>query len=1662
MQVGSLEIELFANIARLQRDMDAAKQVVSRATDSIARAATVAKNALASIGGGIGLHQIAQLSDEYAKFTAQLRLATQSHREYAQAYDAVKRIAKSSQADLSATGALYAQVSRATQELGVSQKAVGEITEAVNLALKISGAGAQESAGAVLQLSQAFASGSLRGDEFNSVNEAAPRLMKALADSIGVPVGALRAMAAEGKLTSELIAKALPNALGELRTEAAEVQTIAGSFTLLKNNVLEFVGSQTQASGVVSGLVAGVNLLANNLQLLAGAALTAGAAKLGTMFAGWAAEAHKAVAGALALRAATIAKMQAEVASADATVGNLAATKSMIVAAREEAISKLAGANASIAAARAAITAAEAAGAQSFALRTVRLATAELTAAEAQRAAMVAELAILGQQQARVAAQIASATAAQTAAQTALNGATGAGTVAAGLASRAIGFLGGWVGALITILGLAATAWSVWGNKSKDASQQAAESFDETQVRIIKGLDEQIAKNEKLIQLKNAGMSTKDAEKNLGLMAQLSAASQRLNDINTRSGEFASGKSNTDIELARMQTLRSITDLTEKMAKAEQTGAAVTALSVSERVAAFKKEHATKDEQMQAELKAIADLKGKTAEYDEMVRRIREKYADKGVLQELEKEAALMSELSGLSTDFYKDWDRLTALFKKGHLSVDGLTEAQAKLLAKQPAIKSANDAAAKAIEETAKRATEGAEAWARMSKAQQDATAKSIEDAIKEAEANEERARTFGMTKGAIEALELARLEEQLAQRASLGLTLDEIETLEKLIAAKKRNAAALTEIDTQEARKKEIEEWARTSEQIGQSFADNLMKGGKNVAEYLKDLFRTLILRPILQPVGTALAGAVGGVLGLPGVAQAATGATAGTGLLGSLGGAYSMLSGGLTLGGGLGTGLFGSLAGGLNGAGLGSGLTSATGLAIGESIAGVVGPQVAGAISSGLSMAAAAMPWVAGLAAAVAVFKKLDNSGTYHTGGAASASSAGVSAIRAESLNFQPTRISGETEKMVSGLAQGIVGILDSTALAFGKTAGYTAATAFADDTSKDGAWGALVINKLGQKIVDWQDTRTSRWAPKEFADGEAGQKQYLAELSKSVRTALDGIGLPSWAQKMLDGLGENAGLDEMAKVVEAINVTQVALKQMGDRLVGFADLSESAVSALMAAAGGIQNLAAGASAYYENFYSESEKSASVTKHVSETLASIGLAMPATREGFRALVEAQLKLGEVGAPAVAKLFSVAQAFAELHPLVDATTDAIQQQTDAQQAMRDAASSLLGDVDNAFSVLQRVVGREKSVLQERADATSALIARHKALSDALRSTLDSMRLSDQLVTDRAAAQAQVKAALAVAKAGGPLPDAESLRRALGVLSQDSASMFATQQDYLRDFYTTRNDIAALAKYSDDALTVEEKTLEEIQSQVKSLDAMLAREQEQIDVLKGISTTGLSIVKALEGLRTAMLSARANPLVAGGSAISQAYLSALGRAPDAAGLEYWNSQIAGGLPISAVTDAIANSAEAKIQGLYKELLGRPAEAAGLNYWLDAVKGGESFDAIRAAMMRTDEYRRSLLPGFDIGTNFVPMDMPAVIHEGERIIPAADNRELMRRLSSPSENSAALAKAVEQLTREVEGLRAEARATAGHTEKTSRLLTRVVREDKLIIGTEEA
>src|SRR5690606_6197643 len=176
---------------------------VGAEADGAARSMGLLASAAQGFVAALGVGEIIQVADRYTQLTAQIKLVTNTTQEYARAYQAVRDIARSTQADLSSTATLYARIANATRDMGASQQTVADITEAVNLSLRVSGASAAEASSAMLQLSQAFAGGVLRGEEFNSVIESSPRLIQAIAEGMGVTVGQMRSLAAARKSVVE-------------------------------------------------------------------------------------------------------------------------------------------------------------------------------------------------------------------------------------------------------------------------------------------------------------------------------------------------------------------------------------------------------------------------------------------------------------------------------------------------------------------------------------------------------------------------------------------------------------------------------------------------------------------------------------------------------------------------------------------------------------------------------------------------------------------------------------------------------------------------------------------------------------------------------------------------------------------------------------------------------------------------------------------------------------------------------------------------------------------------------------------------------------------------------------------------------------------------------------------------------------------------------------------------------------------------------------------------------------------------------------------------------------------------------------------------------------------------------------------------------------------
>lgn len=176
----------------------------------------LSSNIITTIGTLVGLNEALQETRRVIDATLarssseqRLRALTNGWDSYAAAQNVAAKAAERFNLSQTEAEQQIAQVYGRLRPLGLSLQEIESVYNGFNTAARLSGANAAESAGAFLQLSQALGAGALRGEEFNSVAEQAPAVLTAIAKVMGEPVGSLKELAKEGKITREVVLKAL-------------------------------------------------------------------------------------------------------------------------------------------------------------------------------------------------------------------------------------------------------------------------------------------------------------------------------------------------------------------------------------------------------------------------------------------------------------------------------------------------------------------------------------------------------------------------------------------------------------------------------------------------------------------------------------------------------------------------------------------------------------------------------------------------------------------------------------------------------------------------------------------------------------------------------------------------------------------------------------------------------------------------------------------------------------------------------------------------------------------------------------------------------------------------------------------------------------------------------------------------------------------------------------------------------------------------------------------------------------------------------------------------------------------------------------------------------------------------------------------------------------
>lgn len=554
-----------------------------------------------------------------------------------------------------------------------------------------------------------------------------------------------------------------------------------------------------------------------------------------------------------------------------------------------------------------------------------------------------------------------------------------------------------------------------------------------------------------------------------------------------------------------------------------------------------------------------------------------------------------------------------------------------------------------------------------------------------------------------AMERITLARLQEAEAQMLQGAGSQEEIERIQREIAARKELLGVLGQKAAREANKKAAEdaakEWDKTAQTIGNTLSDYIMSGGKDAATYLKRLFSTLVLQPVVQA-------GVQGVMGMLGIGGGAS--ASGGGALGSLSNASSIASfarnaqsyfsvakqffaGSMSAGNAAGT-LYANASGtGLNGliasqGGWGTagsstggfgGLASAWPLAI---VAGMVasnklfdagysannfnGPQkIIGAVKSletnilskfvgektaNILTGAPVLSYTLGL---LGIGSNRPESarlgGAYST---ADMNDHQVSTALGLTKDFKKaveSRSNATLDTAVQSLVMSITGIYNSLdKYTGGKKLGATAA--FADEPSLDDrySWAAFqLFDELSGKVLaNWNSGKALD------PDGEKAFAVLSGQMSTAMVAELKSADIPGWMRQVLDSLGSAITLDGLSGAMQQIGVIDAAFEGWKDSVVGFQSLNGVVQTTLLNVSGGLEALSTNVGGYYQNFYSEQERAAVTTRQLTKALAEYGVALPSSKEDFRELIEQQLAAGDAGAELAAVLLGMQGIFASV----------------------------------------------------------------------------------------------------------------------------------------------------------------------------------------------------------------------------------------------------------------------------------------------------------------------------------------------------------------------------------------------------------------------------
>lgn len=250
--------------------VDDLNRSLAKTDDQAARTAATLRRVLLAAMAGFSAMSVIDTADEWGQYASRIRMATDSAEEYDHVQKRMVQSANETYRSIQETRESFIQMAPVIREMGYSLDESIDAVDAFSGLLVVNAANSQRGAAAMSALSRAMQKGKIDADAWMTIYSTVDTVVDTIAKSSGMAGAEIRKLGAEGKLSVDVLTRALVDGNKDIMESVRQMPTtVRDALQNVGNAFSEYVGWSNEASGVTAGMAAGLDLLGDNFDTIA-------------------------------------------------------------------------------------------------------------------------------------------------------------------------------------------------------------------------------------------------------------------------------------------------------------------------------------------------------------------------------------------------------------------------------------------------------------------------------------------------------------------------------------------------------------------------------------------------------------------------------------------------------------------------------------------------------------------------------------------------------------------------------------------------------------------------------------------------------------------------------------------------------------------------------------------------------------------------------------------------------------------------------------------------------------------------------------------------------------------------------------------------------------------------------------------------------------------------------------------------------------------------------------------------------------------------------------------------------------------------------------------------------------------------------------------------